>query len=535
MGAKKTVRIIPQMHLITETVTEPQKKKVAAYARVSTDKEEQESSFELQVDHYTQVIRNNPEWEMVKIYADPGISGTKAEKRPEFMQMIQDCRDGKIDIILVKSFSRFSRNTVDFLTYVRELRDLGVSVRFETENIDTASANGDILMTILAAIAEQESRSISENIKWAYQKKFERGSVVLNTSQLLGYRKAGTDEEGNAIYEIVEEEAQIIRRIYGDYVAGKTIHQIAKGLEADGILTKTGKTKWYTRTILNILQNEKYTGNALMGKTYKPDVMSKKRMKNNGEAPMYYLEGSHPAIIEKSVFDLVQSEIVRRSSNPDMAAGVKKYASKYTFSGLLICGHCHHKMRRQMRDRAKGRKEPYWACSTKVLEGKKSCQLNQLKESTVEQVFLAAIQDLVGDADDFVDKIGINAELAMEDGTVKRLEAVAARILEIQESIFKLQKDHQRNKITTKEYSEKLDEMIREIDTLEAEKKELQTASNRYEDVKNQLEAFRKILKADRLEENSLLVKSLVEQILVYDDYMEIYFKCGIVARAEFE
>lgn len=272
-----------------------------------------------------------------------------------------------------------------------------------------------------------------------------------------------------------------------------------------------------------------------MGKTYKPDIMSKKRMKNNGEAPMYYLEGSHPAIIEKSIFDLVQSEIKRRSSNPDMAAGAKKYASKYTFSRLLVCGHCHHKMRRQVREYGKTYKGASWGCSRKIIEGNSACKCRYVKEEDIEAAFLATIQDLVEDVDTFAEQIDTNARETLGTDTSHRLETVEEHITEIQESIFKLQKERQNGKITVKEYSEQLEAFIAEIDKLQADKEALQTASNRYEDVKNQLEAFRKILKADRMEENSLLVKSLVEQILVYDDYMEIHFKCGIVAQTEFE
>lgn len=242
------------------------KLQVAAYARVSTEKEEQEDSFDRQVEHYKQMILARSDWAYVGIYADPGLSGTRAEKRPDFLRMIADCRAGKIGKILVKSISRFARNTVDALQYIRELKELGIGVYFESENIDTLTPGGEVLLTILAAIAEQESRTISSNIKWAYRKRFESGNVLINTGLLLGYRKMGKDKDGFDEYEIAEEEAEIVRRIYREYLGGMTVTRICRNLEADGIPTKLGHTHWYARTVMNILSNEIYTGNATMGK-----------------------------------------------------------------------------------------------------------------------------------------------------------------------------------------------------------------------------------------------------------------------------
>lgn len=243
--ARRTVREIPRAAILHIDTTEIMKLVVVAYARVSTEKEEQEDSFERQVSHYTTLITSKPEWSFGGIYADPGITGTRAEKRPDFMRMIADCRAGKINKILVKSISRFARNTVDALNYIRELKELGISIYFENENIDTLTPGGEVLITILAAMAEQESRTMSTNIKWTYQKKFKNGEVILNTGLMLGYTKAGRkDEEGREIYEINEAEATIVRRIYREYLAGTTITRICRGLEEDGIPTKLGKKRW---------------------------------------------------------------------------------------------------------------------------------------------------------------------------------------------------------------------------------------------------------------------------------------------------
>ena len=269
------------------TEEENSKIPVAAYASVSTEKEEQEDSFERQVEHYTQMINAKPEWKLVDIYADPGISGTRAEKRKDFMRMIDDCLAGKIQKVLVKSISRFARNTVDALTYIRKLKDIGVSVYFESENIDTLTPGGEVLITILAAMAEQESRTISSNIKWAWQRKFQNGDIILNTGLMMGYTKLKEkDEDGHDVYEINEEEAEIVRRIFREYIAGEGLRSICRGLENEGIKTKLGKDKWRTSVIMHILTNEKYTGNAVLGKTWKPDVC-KYRQKNDAKKPRF--------------------------------------------------------------------------------------------------------------------------------------------------------------------------------------------------------------------------------------------------------
>ena len=251
---RRVVQTLPQMFITMVEDDQPKKLLVAAYARVSTEKEEQEDSFERQVEHYKQLINSKPDWQYVDIYADPGISGTRAEKRPDFMRMIEDCRAGKIQKVLVKSISRFARNTVDALNYIRELKDLGISVYFESENIDTLTPGGEVLLTILAAMAEQESRTISSNIKWAWQRKFQNGDIILNTGLMLGYRKTGQkDEDGHDVYEIIEAEAEIVRRIYREFIAGYSITQIAKRLKADGIKTKLGKETWCHSTLESIL------------------------------------------------------------------------------------------------------------------------------------------------------------------------------------------------------------------------------------------------------------------------------------------
>lgn len=468
---RRVVQTLPQMIITMVEDDQPIKLKVAAYARVSTEKEEQEDSFERQVERYTQMIHVNPDWEFAGIYADPGISGTRAEKRPDFLRMIEDCRAGKIQKVLVKSISRFARNTVDALNYIRELKDLGISVYFESENIDTLTPGGEVLLTILAAMAEQESRTISSNIKWAWQRKFQNGDIILNTGLMLGYRKVDKDKDGHDVYEIVEEEAAIVRRIYREYLAGISITRIARGLETDGIKTKLGKAQWHYSVINSILRNEKYTGNALLGKTFKPDVLSKRRQKNDGsKTPIYYVENTHPAIIDQETFDMVKMEIKRRAGTREDAVGGSKYSSKYPFSGLLICGHCGSKLRRHVRTMGNGAKVPSWGCAMKIREGKHACDLSHVREDVLEATYLEAIRNMLGDTSEVTDAVRKNVDAVIGTDLTNQLTEIDDRILEKQNQVLELHKSRKKLAIGSTEYKTKLVEYSATIKELEKER-----------------------------------------------------------------
>ena len=284
-------------------------KRVAAYCRVSTDREEQEHSFETQKQMYTDMIMMKPNWQMAGIFADEGITGTIAKKRPGFMKMIEECRRGKIDIIITKSVSRFSRNNLDCLMYVRELKQKGIPIIFEKEGINTMQVSSELLISLFGGLSQAESESISMNVKMGKRHSLKNGNVSFCYSSFLGYKR-GADGKP----EIVPEEAEIVKRIYNEYLIGKTLKMIANGLTEDGILTPRKTTQWTGGVIKSILTNEKYKGDALLQKTFIVDCISKKAKKNNGELPMYYVENSHPAIIERSIFDRVQAEMARRSS-----------------------------------------------------------------------------------------------------------------------------------------------------------------------------------------------------------------------------
>lgn len=531
-AVKRIVREIPAASLYRiDTVATP-RMAVAAYARVSTEREEQEDSFERQVEHYTTLIRSKSEWSFGGVYADPGITGTRAEKRPDFMRMIQDCRDGKIQKILVKSISRFARNTVDALNYIRELKDMGISIYFESENIDTLTPGGEVLITILAAMAEQESRTMSTNIKWSYQKKFKNGEVTLNTGMMLGYLKIDDGE-----YVINEEEAEIVRRIYREYISGITVTRICRGLETDGIPTKLGKKHWRTSVILSILSNEKYTGNAILGKTFKPDVLTKHRQKNTGQAPMYYAENTHPAIIEKDIFEMAQSEMQRRKDDKDNAVGSSRYTSKYPFSGLLVCGSCGHRLRRHVRTVGSGGKVPAWGCTNRIVNGRTVCDSHHINEDVLERTYLAAIRDMLGCADEVIDAVRDGAGLIMQPANKQAMDAVDQQIIEVQEAVLALHKAKQQHAISSEEYNQRVQEYSQQMKELDKRQEQLRTAETRYTEVKVWLDTFEEhIMSGDIMSmDDGAILKALVGQIIVGDDGIEIHFKCGVTIEKELE
>ena len=534
--ARRVVRTMPQINILQIDLDQQEQKltPVAAYARVSTEKEEQEDSFERQVEHYTALIKANPEWRFVEVYADPGITGTKADKRPDFMRMINDCRAGKIKKVLTKSVSRFARNTVDALNYIRELRDLGIGVYFESENIDTMTSGGEVLLTILAAMAEQESRTISNNIKWSYQKKFENGEVILNTGLMLGYEKLGKGADGKPQYGIKEDEAEIIRFIYREYVKGMPIPEICRALENRGVVTKRGRTKWYPTSVRSILTNEKYTGNAVLGKTYKPDVLSKKRYKNDGEkAPMYYAEDSHPAIIEQELFDLAQTELQRRKDVDVRSVGGSHYASKYPFSGILECSTCGAKLRRHVRTIGARDHVPAWGCSNRIENGRANCDSRHVREDVLQRTYLAAVMQLADNAQGIIDAISDGTELAMQPGNKVAMEEVEQAIIDLQEEALALHRQKQQGLVDSSSFKQKVADCASRMEKLEARQKELQSAETRYAEVRLWLATFKQHVDSGDImdEKDGSIMRALVERIIVNDDGIEVCFKCGMAVR----
>ena len=364
---------------------------MAAYCRVSTDQDEQLSSYENQVRYYKEYIRQNPLYELVDIYADEGISGTNTKKRTEFNRLIADCRKGKVDRIIVKSISRFSRNTLDCLKYVRELKELGIGITFEKENIDSLDAKGEVLLTILSSLAQDESRSISENATWGIRKKFERGEVRVNTKKFVGYDRG---EDGNLV--INPQQAKIVRRIFHDFLEGDSPESIAKTLREERVPGWNGKPNWYPSSIQKMLRNEKYKGDALLQKTYTVDFLTKKRSENQGQVNQYYIEGNHEAIIDKEEWELVQLEIERRNQfrQDNHINFYIIQCEQNPFTCKVFCKECGGLFGRKNWTTSRGER-PVWQCNNRYkVKGIQSCTNRHIDEETLQQAFLRAIEVL---------------------------------------------------------------------------------------------------------------------------------------------
>ena len=369
-----------------------QKKRVAGYARVSTDTEEQQTSYDAQVDHYTQHIQSNPEWIFMGVYADEGISATSTKKRDGFNRMVADALAGKIDLIITKSVSRFARNTVDTLTTVRKLKEKGVEVYFQKENIYTLDSKGELLITIMSSLAQDESRNISENTTWGKRKQIADGKISLPYAHFLGYEKG---EDG--LPKIVEAEAKIVRQIYSLYLQGKTHNIIARHLMEQGILSPAGKPKWHISTVMSILQNEKYKGDAMLQKNFTVDYLTKKVKRNEGEVQQFYVENSHKPIIEPETFDLVQAEIKRRRSHG------KHHTGLHMFSGKIICGECGGFYGSKVWHSGTKYQRTIWRCNEKYKsKGKCGCQTPHLYEAAIQQVFVQAFNQVYQSKDQLI-------------------------------------------------------------------------------------------------------------------------------------
>lgn len=359
------------------------KPRVAAYARVSTEQEEQQSSFEAQVAYYEQYIKNNPSWEFVEVYADDGKSGTNTKKRDNFNRMISDAKAGKIDIILTKSISRFARNTVDSLQITRDLKDYGVEVVFEKDNIRSLDMKSELMITVLSGLAQEEARNISENVRWGQQRSMQAGNVAMAYGRFLGYKKGA-----NGKPEIVPEEAEIIRDIYRMFLDGMTIRNIAKNLTDRKIPTPAGKEIWAVSTIKSILSNEKYKGDALRQKTYTVDYLTKKVKKNNGEQKQYYIANSHPAIINEDTWELVQLELVRRGQEKGSLSNNSPFSTK------IICGDCGAYFGHKVFHGKEECRKDVWYCNHRY-KGQEPCKTPIIPETELKNAYLSALGQIL--------------------------------------------------------------------------------------------------------------------------------------------
>ena len=402
MAAKNVKTILPTRQRFTEAPAGvPANRKVAGYARVSTDHEEQETSYEAQVKYYTDYIKNHDGWDFVSVYTDEGISATNTFHRDGFKSMVQDALDGKIDLIVTKSVSRFARNTVDSLQTIRKLKEYGVEVYFEKENIWTLDSKGELLITIMSSLAQEESRSISENVTWGKRRSFENGKVSVCYSRFLGYdRKPG--KEGGLI--VNPEQAKTVQLIFRLFLEGYSPAAIAHKLTTLEMKTATGLTRWERSTIVNILSNEKYKGDALLQKKFTVDFLTKKIKKNEGEVASYYIEGDHEAIIPPETFDIVQAELERRKES------AKKHSGKSIFSGKIICGECGAAYGPKIWHSNDKYRKVVWRCNEKYGDDRKPCSTPVLTEDEIQKFAVQGLNKAFADKKELLE----NAEAIRE-------------------------------------------------------------------------------------------------------------------------
>lgn len=519
---KKTITLIePKKSFIVDKAQHRQKR-VAAYCRVSTASEEQLTSYTNQMKVYTEMIASNKEWEFAGLYADEGISGTRADKRPQFQKMIDDCHKGKIDMIITKSVSRFARNTVDCLDYVRSLKEIGVGIYFEEQNIDTLKSDSELYLVIYAGFAQSESESISKNITWTHRKNFEEGKVIFAYSRMLGYKKG---EDGNP--EIVPAEAAIVERVFDMYLSGKSTYEISDILQGENIKIPGKKITFNKSTIARMLKNEKYCGDAILQKTVTLDPISKRRKPNEGEAPMWLVENSHPAIVTREKFNKVQEETARRKtllpqSRKTALTASGKY-SKYALTEVMMCGECGSRYKRVTWN-IRGKRRIVWRCMSRLDYGKKYCTESitvdeqALQRAIVralnrfniedESTYLMLMKSTIGEA------IGINGGSDEIDLLERRIDALNKRMLDLVTLSVQEDNDAEDYEDDFKNISAQIEQLSKRITAIrenEGEDGELQARIKEIQDT------------IDKRKENKdtyddSIVRQMVECIKVYHD-----------------
>ena len=429
---KPRVIVMPPKRGLQQTTAVTKQLRVAAYCRVSTKEEEQASSYEAQCEYYTDKIMSNKEWTMAGIFADEGITGTSTKKRTEFLRMIRQCKQKKIDLILTKSIQRFARNTLDCINYTRILRQLGIGVLFEKENINSLPPDSEFMITMYGAMAQSESESISGNIRRGRQMHAKVGTLKIPCYRLYGYEK---DADGK--FRVIPEQAEIVRELYKRYESGASLRNLQDWLEENQIKTVLGESKWTTTSIKSILTNEKYCGDVLLQKTFRTDVISKKVIKNVGQMAQYYMPDHHEAIVSREQYNAVKAEMARRSAlrSPSKTAvtGRSCYTSKYALSDRLVCGECGTLYRRCTWI-SRERKYPVWRCTSRLNYGTKYCHDSPtIKEEPLQNAILAAVNETMSEKPVLLDHIksAMSLELLPVQGQTMSLADIDRRLAQL--------------------------------------------------------------------------------------------------------
>ena len=444
--------------------TSLRKRRVAGYARVSTDKDEQFTSYEAQIDYYTQYIKSNPEWEFVRVYTDEGISGLNTKNRNGFNEMISDALGGAIDLIVTKSISRFARNTVDSLTAVRKLKEHGTEVYFEKEGIYTFDSKGELLITIMSSLAQEESRSISENVTWGQRKRFADGKVSMPYKRFLGYEKG---PDGKPV--IVESEAETVRLIFALYLTGKSAKTICKHLEREGIKSPGGKDKWSPTTVESILRNVKYKGDALLQKRFTVDFLTKTMKVNEGEVPQYYVEDSHPGIIPKEEFDMVQAEIARRQRMG------RTYSGTSLFSAKLVCGDCGAYYGRKIWHSTDKSRRAVWQCNRKFSKDKEKCVTPTLSEDSIRNAFITAYSQLTKHREIAIADCAVLLDMVTDCRAIdEKITALNEEIAVVAEMVKSYIKENATTALSQEDYAKRYDSLNARYENASSKLAELQ-------------------------------------------------------------
>jgi DNA invertase Pin-like site-specific DNA recombinase len=507
--------------------------RVASYSRVSTDFEEQLTSFHAQKSYYTDLIMRTPQWTLAGTYADEGISGASAEKRPDFMKMIRHCKKGKIDLIITKSISRFARNTLDSIGYVRKLKAMGVGVLFEKENINTLEENSEVVLTILASLAQEELNSLSLNVKMGKRMAMQEGKVYFQYSKCYAYQKG---EGGQP--EIIPEEAEIIKRIYTAYLSGKSVPAIVRELTAEGIKSHSKNGEWKNSTIQSILKNERYCGDVLLQKTYTTDPISKKVKQNNGELPKILIKNNHPAIVNREMYDQVQQERSRRSSKRKVSktsvTEQSKYSGLYALNEILVCGECLTPYRRAVWTKRSGEKQAVWRCISRLDYGTKYCQDSMtVDEESLHEAIMQAVNDTRVNRREMLPYLRAQLTQVFREDAKGEIDVdeIEHRIARLKAETMELVTQSIGNN-TVGENEGLLKAMSDEIKALSDMLAEYKRTCNTESTIENRVAEITEILENEPEQNdayNDVLVRQLIDTIKIIDEEkLEISFKCGL-------
>ena len=490
--------------------------RVAAYCRVSTDDDEQLGSFESQKLYYEQQIASNKDWVNAGIFADEAVTGTKTDKRSGFQDMIAHCHNGEIDMKLTKSISRFARNTVDTLNYVRMLRDRNIAIFFEKENINTLDMNGELLLTIMSSLAQQEVESLSQNVKMGLQMKMKRGELI-GFNGCYGYDYHTEDKS----ITVNEEEAEIVRMIYDMYLEGYGTTTIAKRLMELGIKNKKGEVSWHTHGVMGMIKNEKYKGDILLGKTFTTDPISKRRLANMGEGNQYYLRDHHEPIVSREIWDKAEEIRMKRSRNKvvETTGNRERYTRQYSFSSMCECAYCGHKLTRRTRHSRSDYEKPVWQCMNAIKNGIANCSnCKAVDEAILEGAFLDAFGLLAGNFDDVLDVVlSYVAESADSDENIRKKQQIDKDISSLESKKSRMTDMLIDGTISKEVYEEKMVDFTRKLHKLSERKALLEDSICTQKDINRRMSELRDTLEKEQVldEFDRVVFESIIDRVIV--------------------